>query len=77
MILIEALLAPTVPSAPRPQNTACTARLGTVKVGSTSSERPPTSSRMPTVKVGRGLAASSSSRDALAIAGVNSFDDSP
>ena len=77
MILIEALFAPTVPSAPSPQNTACTARVGTVNERSTSSDRPVTSSRMPTVNVGRGVGVASSSSTALAIAGVNSLDDRP
>ena len=77
MILIDALLAPTVPSAPSPQKMACTARVGTENEGSRSSDRPVTSSRMPTVNCGRGVSACSSSRAALAIAGVNSFDDRP
>jgi hypothetical protein len=50
-ILIEFLLADTVPSAPRPQNLHCTVPLGTAsRVGPTSIEVWVTSSTMPTVK---------------------------
>ena len=73
------LFAPTVPSEPRPKNTA-----RTVSGGSMSSARsygrlvPETSSVIPIVN--RRLAAArapSSSSTAATIAGVNSFEDSP
>ncbi len=51
MILIEFLLAPTVPSAPRPKKTARTRSSGSMsKSASTGSEVWVTSSMMPTVK---------------------------
>ena len=51
MILIEFLLAPTVPSAPRPKKTARTVSAGsTSNVSSTASDSLVTSSTMPTVK---------------------------
>jgi len=51
MILIEFLLAPTVPSAPRPKNMARTTLSDSItKLGSTSRLVCATSSTMPTVK---------------------------
>ena len=53
--LDEFLLAPTVPSAPSPKNTARTAPAGsTSKSSSTGNESPVMSSTMPTVKWARG-----------------------
>ena len=78
MILIEFLLAPTVPSAPRPKNTARTVSAGsTWNVSSTASDSPVTSSTMPTVKWRFGAPFASSSKTALTIAGVNSLDPRP
>jgi hypothetical protein len=57
MILIEFLFAPTVPSAPRPKNTARTTSSGsTSNSGSTGSDKCVTSSTMPTVKCAFGFA---------------------
>ena len=80
MILIEFLFAPTVPSAPRPKNTARTV-LGRFDA---ESRRRPSSDKLRHVvddadgemrasAPGR----SSSSNTALAIAGVNSFEPRP
>jgi hypothetical protein len=78
MILIEFLLAPTVPSAPRPKNTARTTSGGSMSSSrSQSSDRPVTSSTMPTVKWRRGRALDSSSYTPTTIAGVNSFEERP
>jgi hypothetical protein len=70
-ILIEFLLADTVPSAPRPQNTACcSAREASLrKPASQGSDRWVMSSTMPTVKPRFGLSASSSSNTALTMPG--------
>src|SRR5439155_1473993 len=78
MILMEFLLAPTVPSAPRPKNTARTTSSASMSSASSKGrDRWVTSSTMPTVKCffGRGLF--NSPKTALTIAGVNSFDDNP
>ena len=78
MILIEFLLAPTVPSAPNPKNIARTALSDSImKCGSTSRLLKVTSSLIPTVKWFLGRSLLSSSNTALHIAGVNSLDDSP
>ena len=78
MILIEFLLAPTVPSEPRPKNTArLTPSISALKLRSGSSDRWVTSSMMPTVKCGFGSLFFSSSKTALAIELLNSFDDRP
>ena len=78
MILIEFLLAETVPSAPSPQKSARTVSSRSVEnAGSKSSEVCVTSSRMPTVKWFFGVAFFSSSKTAFAIAGVNSFEARP
>jgi hypothetical protein len=78
MILIALLFAPTVPSAPRPQNLHCTVPFGaTSRVGPTSSEVWVTSSTMPTVKWFLGCAARMLSKTARAIAGLNSLEPSP
>ncbi len=78
MILMLALLADTVPSAPRPKKRARVTSSGSrSKSGSTSRELPDTSSRMPTVKRRRGDGAAMLSNTAFTIAGVNSFDASP
>ncbi len=78
MILIVFLLAPTVPSEPRPQKTArVTSSASVSKLASTSSEVCVTSSVIPTVKWFFGRSSERLSRTALTIAGVNSFDESP
>ncbi len=78
MILIEFLLAPTVPSAPRPKKTARLTSSGSMSNSwSTASDRCVTSSTMPTVKWFRGVAADRLSKTAFACAGVYSFDDRP
>ena len=78
MILIEFLLAPTVPSAPRPKKTPRVTLAGSVSnSGSHLRERCVTSSTMPTVKPRFGFAFVSSSKTPLTIAGVNSFEARP
>ncbi len=78
MILIEFLFALTVPSLPSPKNTARTVSGSSVSnVGSTGRLVPVTSSTIPTVKWVFGSSRASSSNTALAIAGVNSFEDRP
>ena len=78
MILIELRFALTVPSLPRPTNTARITSSGSV-VNERSTGRlvPDTSSTMPTVKWFFGSSASSSAKTAAAMAGVNSFDERP
>ena len=79
MILIEFLFAPTVPSAPRPKNTART------DSGRLDLERLVDLQRQPGDVVDdadrevalRARARSSSSNTALTIAGVNSFEPRP
>ena len=72
------LLAPTVPSEPRPKKTA-----RTVSGGSMSSARrrsrlvPETSSLMPIVNRRRGRSRAQLGEDAGDHPGVNSFDDRP
>ena len=78
MILIEFLLAPTVPSAPRPKKRARTVLGSSVeKCGSHSRLVWVTSSLMPTVKWFFGLALAASSRTAFTMAGVNSLEERP
>jgi hypothetical protein len=78
MILIEFRLALTVPSLPRPKNTARMTSSGSVEnERSTARLVFVTSSTIPTVKWFLGSATSSSANTAAAIAGVNSFDESP
>ena len=93
MILMVLLLAPTVPSEPRPWKIARTspspAPPSNTKEGSTGRERWVTSSSMPTVKEWAGAEAAAPpagwaarwaarwSNTALAIAGVNSLEASP
>jgi hypothetical protein len=77
-IFTEVLLAPTVPSDPRPKNTA--RRLSGSSVENEASTGRlvwETSSAMPTVKWLRGVSAARPSRAALAMAGVNSLEASP
>ena len=78
MILIELRFALTVPSLPRPTKTARITSSGSV-VNERSTGRlvSVTSSTMPTVKWFFGSSASSSAKTAAAMAGVNSFDESP
>ena len=78
MMRMAALLLLTVPSEPSPKNTARRTPSGSVvKASSTGSDRWVTSSLMPTVKRRRGAVASSSSKTDLAMAGVNSLEESP
>ena len=79
MILIEFLLAPTVPSAPSPKKTARTRSSESMsKSGSTRIEVWLTSSTMPTVKWLRGPSRrTSSSNTALTWAGANSLELRP
>ena len=79
MILIEFLLAPTVPSAPRPKNTARTTSAGSMsKLGSYGQREVGDVVDDADREVAlRAAACASSSKTALTIAGVNSFDDSP
>ena len=78
MILIVFLLAPTVPSAPRPQNIA-----RTPEVGSVSEIGIPVEAGVGDVvddadgEVVLGPLLASSSKIPLTIAGVNSFEESP
>ena len=79
MIFTDALFAPTVPSLPRPKNTAETSPAGGWRRNERSIGRlrRVTSSTMPTVKCGFGRGAASSSKTGLTIDGVSSLDDSP
>ena len=78
MILIEFLLAPTVPSAPRPKKTLRDTVSGSMsRSRSHSSEEWLTSSTMPTVKWLRGDGRDSSANTPATIAGVSSLDDRP
>ena len=78
MILIEFLLAPTVPSAPRPKNSASNVPGLASEISSpTGSERFVTSSVMPTVKCSFGASAARFSKTARIWAGVVSFDERP
>ena len=72
------LFAPTVPSEPRPKNTARTVSAGSMSSdGSYGRLRPDTSSMMPTVNRRRGRSRASSANTPAIIAGVTSFDDRP
>ena len=77
-IFTEVLLAPTVPSDPRPKNTARSPSASSVeKPVSTGRLVRETSSAIPTVKWLRGRSAARLSSTALAIAGVNSLEARP
>ena len=72
------LLAPTVPSEPRPKKTARTVPGGSMSSGAPMEMLvPPTSSVMPTVNRRRGRSCVSSWSTPATIAGVNSLDESP
>jgi hypothetical protein len=71
------LLAPTVPSAPRPKKTALVVRADSMSRSVHGRLVPQTSSTMPTVNRGRGCGAASSVRTAATMPGVNSLDPSP
>ncbi len=78
MILIEFLLAPTVPSAPRPKKRASNVPGLASEISSpTGSERKVTSSVIPTVNWLRGSAAERFPYTASICAGVVSFDERP
>ena len=77
MILMEFLLAPTVPSEPSPQNMQLMVSLfSTDRPSATGMERLETSSLMPTVKSWK-QAPSRWSKTALTMAGVNSLELRP
>ena len=71
------LLAPTVPSEPRPKKTARTREESAGKSIGTSRELFDTSSTMPTTDWRTGHFSAASVKTAAAIAGVNSLLDSP
>jgi hypothetical protein len=71
------LLALTVPSEPRPKNTARVVAGSSMSRSSYGRLDPETSSLIPTVNRGRGEVRASSARTPATIPGVNSFDDSP
>lgn len=76
--LIEFLFAPTVPSAPSPQNTQRTVSSPSIEnAGSNDTLVWVTSSLMPIVKWFFGSTCFSSSKTPLTIAGVNSFEARP
>src|SRR5215831_13457886 len=78
MILIEFLFAPTVPSAPKPQNTQRTVSSPSIEyAGSYARLVWVTSSLMPIVKWFFGASLLSSSKIPLTIAGVNSLEERP
>ncbi len=78
MILIEFLLAPTVPSAPRPKKRASKVPGLASEISSpTGSERKVTSSVMPTVNWFLGSFIFRFSKTASICAGVVSFDERP
>ena len=78
MILMEFLFAPTVPSEPRPQNLQETVPAGVMLgAGSSGSDRPVTSSSMPTVKPLIGFSASRFLYTAMMQEGVVSFEPRP
>ena len=78
MILIEFLLAPTVPSAPSPKKSASNVPGLAIDISSpTGSERFVTSSTMPTVNWFFGSPAFRFSNTASICAGVVSFDERP
>jgi len=72
------LFAPTVPSAPRPKNTArSVSGASTSSVASYSRLVPLTSSVIPIVNRARGRSRRSSVRTPAAMPGVNSLEESP
>ena len=78
MIFTELRLALTVPSLPRPKNTARVTSSPSVEKSSSESRlRKVTSSLMPTMNRGFGWALASSSYTAFTWAGVNSFELRP
>jgi len=78
MILIEFLLAPTVPSAPRPKKSASNVPGLASEISSpTGSERNVTSSTIPTVNWFLGSLAARFVNTASICAGVVSFDERP
>ena len=78
MILMEFLLAPTVPSEPRPQNLQLMVPSGSVSRGApTGRDRWVTSSSMPMVKWFLGSSSSRLSNTAFSWAGVVSLLDRP
>ncbi len=78
MILMVFLLAPTVPSEPKPKNLARINPSGAAsKVSVTSKEVLVTSSVMPTVNRVLGLSKVKLSNTALAMDGVNSLEPKP
>ena len=75
---MEFLFAPTVPSAPRPKNSARTTSGGSMsKLASTARLVCDTSSVIPIVNPRFGSGFFSSSKTVLAIAGSKSFEDKP
>ena len=78
IVLIAALLAPTVPSVPSPQKRHCLVPGGIVSTSApTGSEVCVTSSLMPTTKLCLGCFALRFSKVAITCLGVNSFDARP
>ena len=78
MILIEFLFAPTVPSAPSPQNLHETVPSPATSIsGSTGSELFVTSSTIPITKLFFGSSAFKFSYTEMICAGVTSFGPSP
>ncbi len=71
------LLAPTVPSDPRPKKTALTREVSAGKSMGTSRELFDTSSTIPTTDWRWGAGVPASVNTAAAMAGVNSLLDSP
>ena len=78
MILMEFLLAPTVPSEPMPQNSALVWPVGAVSISAgTGREVFVTSSTMPTVKLCLGVSAFRFLNTARSWAGVVSLEERP
>ena len=78
MIWIEFLFALTVPSDPRPKNTAFLRSVGSMSIESShGSDRWVTSSTIPTVNCRFGAGFAISAKTPATIAGVNSFEERP
>ena len=78
MILIACLLAPTVPSEPRPQNLhLIVPGEAILRVSFTSNDVPVTSSTIPTVNLFLGSSLTKLSNTALRSVGVTSFEPRP
>ena len=78
MILMALLLAPTVPSDPRPQNLHCTVPAGVVpSAGPMGSELLLMSSSMPTTKWFLGVALAMFLKTAMTMFGRNSLEPRP